>query len=190
RSSDTAAASRVPTGQSGMPSAVPRPCASAQATRREVKPPGPASKATPARSTGLQPAVAMSSEARGSMRAEWDCVTTSPASRNSGDGSLRRSATEAESPKTARARTGPFDGLAALVIGADCTERPQATRCRGRRRLALSPLAADFEGDRVLAQLLAQRPPFFAGQAGATQAGARHDRLGPHAGGGPAIGDV
>src|SRR5690606_1981227 len=107
-----------------------------------------------------------------------------------GDRSPRRSATEAESPKTAMARTGPFGGLAAVVIGADCTERPRAARCRGRRRLALSPLAADFEGDRVLAQLLAQRPPLFGGQAGATQAGTRRDRLGPHAGGGPTIGDV
>lgn len=50
--------------------------------------------------------------------------------------------------------------------------------------------AAVFEGNGILAQLLAQGPTLLGGQARPAQAGTGPERVGPQRRGGPGIGDI
>src|SRR5690606_19739264 len=167
--SDTAAVSRLPTGHTGMPSASPKPCAMAQATRRLVKAPGPASNATPASSAGVHPDSSSTRETRGRIRAEWAWPTDSCASASAPGESPRCNATEADSPKMAIASSGPRGGTSVRLIGADCTERIGGRGGAARAAdscLARSARAATVEGNDVLAQLLAQGAALFGGEPG------------------------
>src|SRR5690606_11794224 len=178
RAKDTAAVSRLPTGQTGMSSARPKPCAIAQATRRLVKAPGPASKATPARSAGRHPDSASTRVTSARMRAEWACPTVSSATTSSAGESPWRSATDAASPKTAMASTGPRGDSSGMLIGADCTEPTgSGDGRRGARRPLPGPArAAGLEGDGVLAQLLAQGAALVGGEASGGSAAAGYRR--------------